>query len=171
MTASAGVMGSAQAVAPTFNVGALSPTVKSLPDVFSASGASTPNSFRDVLGFAVDANYRTASASTVKYALAGTGARLTHVNDLKLELVSGSNAVGSLPGSEWSLHGARIDLQSAPNPGDVSARISVRAGGEPGGGFRFSIAAVPEPAEWMQLVCGLVVVAFMARRRTYLAAG
>jgi hypothetical protein len=41
-----------------------------------------------------------------------------------------------------------------------------------GGQFTFSVAAHnPEPAEWMLMLCGLVVAGFIARRKIGLAAG
>jgi len=40
------------------------------------------------------------------------------------------------------------------------------------GTFTFSVAAHnPEPAEWMLMLCGLVVAGFIARRKIGLAAG
>lgn len=171
--AAAGVMVSlqARAIDQTFNLGTLSPTVKERTDFYSASSVSLPYSFADVFNFTVDANYRTVTGSTVKYAPSGVDARLTNVTNLKFEMFSGSDALGTLLGTEWSLDGSRIDLRAALDPGDFSARISGRADGELGGGFQFSVAAVPEPAEWMLLLSGLVVVAFMARRKTSWVAG
>lgn len=52
---------------------------------------------------------------------------------------------------------------TAPVAAPVAARVSAAPGGS---GF----PAMPEPAEWMQLLCGLVVAGFIARRRTSLVA-
>jgi len=39
-----------------------------------------------------------------------------------------------------------------------------------GAGFLFSTAEIPEPGDWMTLLCGVVVVAFIARRKSGLLA-
>jgi MYXO-CTERM domain-containing protein len=39
------------------------------------------------------------------------------------------------------------------------------------GGYEFSVAATPEPAEWMLLLAGLVGLGFIARRKIGLVAG
>lgn len=52
-------------------------------------------------------------------------------------------------------------------PGDFFARISETARALDGG-LRFSVATNPEPAEGMMLLAGLVLVAFMARRKASL---
>jgi hypothetical protein len=54
---------------------------------------------------------------------------------------------------------------------DYSARVSGTAGGLLGGGFPILSSALPEPDGWTMLLCGLVVVGFMARRKTDLLAG
>ncbi|MBI3043020.1 MAG: FxDxF family PEP-CTERM protein [Betaproteobacteria bacterium] len=169
--AAAGFVGSAHATDKTFDLGTLSPTVAERTDFYSASGVSLPYSFMDVFNFTVDANYRTLTGSAVKYTPSGFDARLTNISDLKFELFSGSDALGTLLGTDWSLDGSRIDLKAHLDPGDFSARISGTADGELGGGFYFSVAAVPEPAEWMLLLSGLVIVGFMARRKTSWPAG
>lgn len=91
-----------------------------------------------------------------------TGARPEQVASLKVDQVA---AVSPLR-ANGSADGARFGLQVALAPSDSSALREGRSGGMPGDGSRFPAAAVPEPGEWMRLLCGLVVVAFMARRRT-----
>ncbi len=61
--------------------------------------------------------------------------------------------------------GNRIGARAAASVGGVAAPQTVRAD-TTSRGFRFSLAAMPEPTEWMQLLCGLVVAGFIARRRT-----
>lgn len=53
----------------------------------------------------------------------------------------------------------------------LTPRAGSHASGQPGSGYLVSAAAIPEPADWMLLLCGLVVVAFIARRKTDLATG
>jgi len=165
--ASAGAMGSAQAVDTTFNLGTPSPTLKERTDVFAQTGYS----FADLFNFTVDANYRTVNASPVKYSPNGIGAQLGDVTDLKLELFAGSDAAGASLGSVASLDGSLIGLSTLLDPGDFSYRVSGKTSGTLGGGLYFFVAAVPEPAEWMMLLCGLVVMTFMARRKTSLVTG
>jgi len=61
----------------------------------------------------------------------------------------------------------RIGARAASGAGGVTAPAAARASAAPGG---FGFPAMPEPAEWMQLLCGLVVAGFIARRRTSLLA-
>ena len=57
----------------------------------------------------------------------------------------------------------RIGARAAGGAGGVTAPVTAKVSAAPGGsGF----PAMPEPAEWMQLLCGLVVAGFIARRRT-----
>ncbi len=165
--ASAGAMGSAQAADTTFNLGTLSPTAQVKTDYFSQTGYS----FADLFNFTVDANYRTTNSSTFKYSPNGIGASSGDVTDLKLELFAGSNAAGASLGSVTSLDGSLISLSTLLDPGDFSYRVSGKTSGALGGGLYFSVAAVPEPAEWMMLLCGLLVMTFMARRKTSLVTG
>jgi hypothetical protein len=62
----------------------------------------------------------------------------------------------------------RLGARAASGAGGVTAPVAAaRVSAAPGGsGF----PAMPEPAEWMQLLCGLVVAGFIARRRTSLLA-
>lgn len=61
----------------------------------------------------------------------------------------------------------RVGARAASSAGGVTAPVAARASAAPGGsGF----PAMPEPAKWMQLLCGLVVAGFIARRRTSLVA-
>lgn len=49
---------------------------------------------------------------------------------------------------------------------DTERPTTVNAGAGPREGSRLTEAPVREPSEWMQLLCGLAFVAFVARRRT-----
>ena len=152
-----GTMGSAQAQ-NTFNLGTLSPTVQTQTDIFGAG------SFADIFNFTVDASNHTVSSSTIQLAPDGTVSS-TSITGLKLELFSGFNpSLGATP----LFSGLDLNAELLTQ-GDFSARISGTAGSV-GGGFSFSIAANPEPAEWMMLLAGLVVVGFMARRKASLVA-
>lgn len=65
--------------------------------------------------------------------------------------------------------GSRIGARAVTNPG-ITAPNTGRAASAPGSS-RVPAAVMSEPSEWMQLLCGLVVAGFIARRRTSLAAG
>ena len=136
------------------------------PTIFTTRRVSDAVSLMHLLNFAVD-KATDGRCRQGRQAPAGTGARLTHVADLKLDKLS----VASLANTDWLLDGAWIDMKSAFNPDGRSARVAQDAGGGADEAISLSAAAVPEPDGWMQLLCGLVVVAFMARRRTNLAAG
>lgn len=125
-----------------------------------------PYLFMDISNFAVGANNRTALAGAVGYVPEGTAAELMHVSDLTLTLFAGSNAAGSVRGKVSSSNGSPIEVPAVLVSGDFSARVSGTAGG-----FPTSSSALPEPDGWMTLLCGLVVVGFMARRKTGLLAG
>jgi hypothetical protein len=125
----------------------------------------------EIYNFTVDAQYHTLLASAVNFTPSGTDSQLTHVTDLTLTLFGRSNATGSALATVSSSNGSLIDLSNALVAGNYSAKISGLADGGAGGGFRFSVAANPEPAEWMLLLAGLMVVGFMARRKTSLVTG
>lgn len=146
------------------NLGTLSPETQVQTDFFAVA------SFADIFNFTVGATNHTVLASVVGLASDGTPT-VGAISNLTLDLYAGSGAAGSALETRLSADGSLIDLATVLASGDYSARISGLVGGEVGGGFQFSIAAVPEPAEWMMLLAGLVVVGFMARRKTSLVTG
>jgi hypothetical protein len=160
VVAATGVMGSAQAQTVT-DLGTLSSDSQVQTDFFAES------SFAEIFNFTVDGSNHTVLASAVGIAPDGTPTVGT-VSNLTLELFAGSGATGSALATTTSLDGSLIDLATVLAGGDYSARVSGLADGEVGGGFQFAIAAMPEPAEWMMLLAGLVVVGFMTRRKTSL---
>jgi hypothetical protein len=160
VVAATGFMGSAQALVT--DLGALSPTATVRTDFFTTSGVS----FADIFNFTTSAQQNTLFSNAVNFTPSGTDPTLTHVTDLTLTLFGGSNATGSVLGTISSSNGSLIELSRAILAGSYSARVSGLADGKAGGGFQFSVAANPEPAEWMMLLAGLVAVAFMAQRKT-----
>ena len=81
----------------------------------------------------------------------------------------GANAPGSLLAAFSSLNDDMDDLSAVIVPDEVAAPQSATAWNS-GSGFLFSTAEIPEPGDWMTLLCGVVVVAFMARRKSGLLA-
>jgi hypothetical protein len=165
--AATGMMGSVQAQTPPVNyLGTLDPTVQTRSHLLGAGSLS----FVDVFNFTIGAINRNYSGSTVALGPNGTPSATT-VAGLTYALFSGFNAPGTPLSSPILIDSSgRLDLSALLTPGDFSVRISGTAG-PVGGGFSFSTAANPEPAEWMMLLAGLVVVGFIARRKTRLMAG
>jgi hypothetical protein len=144
--AATGAMGSVQAQTPgnVFNLGTLTPSVIATTDAF-ASG-----SFLDTFNFTVDAVHHTVTGTTAS----------TNVTNLQLALFD----------STGTLLFTGLNLHSDLTPGNFSARISGDVVSSPGQ-FTFSVAANPEPAEWMLLLFGLLFAGFIARRKIGLVAG
>jgi len=161
--ASAGVMaGSAIA---QIDLGVLSPTVEQRT-AFYGSGSG---SFSDTFNFSIGAEHH-GFVGIVDSFSAGNPVGATHVSNLTLTLFAGSNATGPIQGTVTSANGSLIDLSSLLAEGKYSATISGIADGTLGGGYQFSVSASPEPAEWMMLLAGLMLVTLIVRRRTSLIA-
>jgi len=144
--AATGMMGPAQAQTPgnTFDLGTLTPTVTAPTDTF-ASG-----SFLDTFNFTLDATHHMVTGTTGS----------SNVGNLQLGLY---DSTGALLYTGLNFH---TDL----TPGSYFTRISGDVITSPGQ-FTFSVAANPEPAEWMLMLCGLVMAGFIARRKIGLVTG
>jgi hypothetical protein len=144
--AATGAMGSVQAQTPgnIFDLGLLTPTITSASDVF-ASG-----SFVDTFKFSVDATHHTVTGTTES----------KNISNLQLALFD----------SAGTLLFTGVNLNANLTPGAFSARISGDVVSSPAT-LTFSVAANPEPEEWMLLLSGLLLAGFVARRKIGLAAG
>lgn len=120
-------------------------------DFFAASGVSGAYSFADLFDFSIGAEQQTLLASAVSFTPSGMSVDATHVGDLTI-----------------TIYGGASDYSYRPASGSFSAEVSGLAGGQVGGGYQFSVAAVPEPSGWMMLLAGFAVVGFMARRKASL---
>ena len=151
--AATGAMGSAQAQT---DLGALTPT-QSIRTDFGASGTS----FADLFTFSVDSTNHIFTGSTTAFAPPGvTGTSITGLQFVLRDSM----------GKELFTGASLID--TALTPGSFSMLVTGKADGVSGGGFRLAVASHnPEPAEWMLMLCGLVVAGFIARRKIGLAAG
>jgi hypothetical protein len=158
--ASVGWMGVVQAT--TYDAGTVSPSVYQQADFYSTSSFS----FTDVFNFTVGTEYGTVLASAASYSPDGINAEQTHVSNLTLSIFAGSDATGPIVGEWSSSNGSLIDQSGVLAAGDYSVRIAGTTDGALGGGYQVSIAAVPEPAEWMMLLAGLAVLGFIAKRKT-----
>jgi hypothetical protein len=161
--AATGIMGSVQAQT---DLGILDPTPKVRTGLFTAGQAS----FGDVFNFSIGADNHSFLGSAVGLAANGTPT-LGAITNLTFDLFAGSNATGPIKGSVTSVDGSMISLAGALAEGAYSARISgLITNAALGGGYQLSVSANPEPATWMMLLAGLVLVAFIARRKTSLVA-
>jgi MYXO-CTERM domain-containing protein len=152
--AATGMMGSVQA-----QLGTLSPSVQ------TQTGLVGSGSFADIYNFSIGAEHQGFLGSALGLAADGTPT-LGSISNLTLTLFSGSNATGPIQGTVASSNGSLINLSGALVEGAYSLKVSGIANGTLGGAYQLSVSAAPEPAEWMMLLAGLVLVAFVARRKT-----
>lgn len=166
--ASMGAVGTARTgtADQTFSPGALPPTAEVRTASYSASSISMPYSLMDISNVTVGASNRTAIAGAVGYVPEETTAELMRISDPTPTLFSGSNAGGSVLSAVSSSNGSSIEVPAVLVSRDYSARVPGTAGGLP-----ILSSTLPEPDGWTMLLCGLVVVGFMARRKTDLLAG
>jgi len=141
-------MGSAQAQTPgsIFDLGTLTPTATVATDTSLVSTGS----FLDRFNFTLDATHHMVTGTTDS----------TNLGSLQLGLY---DSTGALLYTGLNFH---TDL----TPGSYFTRISGDVITSPGQ-FTFSVAANPEPAEWMLMLCGLVMAGFIARRKIGLVTG
>lgn len=165
LLACASAIGSAHALDHTLSLGTLNATGAVQAEFYTTPSVTIPYSFADLFNFTLGAQSQLVTAGAVSLAPAGASSGLMHTSDLTLTLYSGADAGGSVLSTANSAGGAMISTNDMLGAGSYSARVSGTADGLVGGGYLFSIAAVPEPAEWMLLLCGLVTMGFIARRR------
>ena len=144
--AATGAMGSVQAqtAGNIFDLGSLTPNGVTKTDTFLSG------SFLDTFNFTVDSTNRLVTASTVGH----------NVTNLNLGLYD----------SAGTLLYTGLNLQGHLTPGNFSAKISGDVVSSPGS-FTFSVAANPEPEEWLLMLSGLLLAGFIARRKIGLVAG
>lgn len=132
-----------------------------------ASGTSISYSFADLVNLPAVVEQPLLPGDAFSRVPDGTTlAELSNVADSTPLLPAGANAAGSMLGAVSTLNGAIEDLSAVvvADASPVSRPGTSRR--QAGPGFLFSTAEIPEPSDWMTLLCGLVVVAFMARRKT-----
>lgn len=132
---------------------------------YFAPGDPTPYSFADIVNLPHATGPRLLTSDTFNRAPDGTLAELSNVSDATPMRSAGTNVAGSLLGAILTLNDDMDDLSSAVVPDRVGAPRSA-TDWHSGAGLLFSTADIPEPAGWMTLLCGLVVVAFIARRKS-----
>jgi hypothetical protein len=130
-----------------------------------SSAASPSYSFVEIADLPEGAEYRMLTSDAASPAPDRTFARLSNVTYAAPVRLAGASATGSLIGEVSALNGTIDVLSAAVVPGDRSAFRSGEAGSHTDARFLFSTADIPEPTDWMTLLCGLVVAAFIARRK------
>ena len=158
-----GVLGSARAETDAQVLNPYAP-VPSDSGFYFAPGDPTPYSFADIVNLPRGAGPRLLTSGTDSRVPGGTLAELSNVSDATPMRSAGTNVAGSLVGAILTLNDDMDDLSAAVVPDKVARRSATDW--HTGAGFLFSTAEIPEPADWMTLLCGLVVVAFIARRKS-----
>ena len=168
LIASMGLAGSAVGVEQTRGPDTLAAAVAGQSDSPGASRVSISPASMNGYRSPAQANYRMASVTPVNYTLADAGTWSTRAANSGVRPQASANAGGMKLEVNRPADGTRIGLLAASNVGGVAAPQVARADATPRG-FRFPV--MPEPTEWMQLLCGLVVAGFIARRRTNVGIG
>jgi hypothetical protein len=130
-----------------------------------SSAVSPSYSFGEIADLPEGAEYRMLTGDMAGPATDRNLAKLSNVTYATPAPLAGGNATRSLLGDVSALNGAIDVLSAAVVPDDRSAFRSADAGSHAGARFLFSTADIPEPTAWMTLLCGLVVAAFIARRK------
>ena len=117
-------------------------------------------SFLDTYNFSIGA-LPTALSSSVSIDLGGSGMPyFLHISGLVLKLYdSGNNLLGT------SLTGSPTFLNATLATGAYYMTVGGTADGSSGGAYLFSIAAIPEPGQWLMLLAGVAMLGVMVRRR------
>jgi hypothetical protein len=160
---------SGSALAKTADQDANSVTLsRDISDSYALFSESSLYSFTDILDLGVGGDKRMATVvvDAANRAPAESPAQSGGIYDLLLALSDEPEATGALLSADSSLDGTVIDLPALVVPGAHAARVPGTSARQTGDGFLFSVAAIPQPGAWMTLLCGFVVVAFMARRKT-----
>ena len=130
-----------------------------------SSAVSPSYSFVEIADLPEGAEYRMLTGDMTSPAPDKTVARLSNVTYASPVRLAGAKATGSLLGEVSALNGTLDELSAAVVPDGRSAFRTGEAGSHSGSRFLFSTADIPEPTDWMTLLCGLVVAAFIARRK------
>jgi hypothetical protein len=154
LTAAALAVGlhAAPAAAATYPVGPLSAS----PYVNSA--VLPAGSFVDIYNFSVTAPAQV-GASAVSLDLLLHSLSLLHIGGLSLSLYDGTD---TLLGS-WG--GSPVNFDSLLGAGNYHINVAGNADGLTGGAYLFSIAAIPEPEQWLLFAAGLGLLGAISRRR------
>jgi hypothetical protein len=129
------------------------------------SGISTSHSFADIVNLPGGAEHLLTAVDTEGRGRAGTFAELSDGADTMPKRLARANSATSLLGEVTAMNGAFGDMSATVVAADLFPSRPGAAGAHTNAQFLFAAAEVPEPTEWMTLLCGVVVVAFMVRRK------
>ena len=138
---------------------------KQRPAAHSALVDSNLYSFADIANLPAGAEHRLLTGDTFRPAPEMTLTELAGATEAMPARQAGVHVAGSPAGSVLTLNGSGEDLPVGAGAQDYSASGQRVANPQGGTNFLFSTAEIPQPASWMMLLCGLVVVGFMARRK------
>jgi len=139
-----------------------------ISDSYALFSESSLHSFTDILdlGFGADKRTPTLLADAASRAAVESPAQSAGIYDLLLALSDEPEATEAVLSADSSPDGTVIDLPALLIPDAYAARVSGTSDRKAGDGVLFSVAAIPQPGDWMTLLCGFMVVAFIARRKT-----
>ncbi len=143
------------------------PAPKDSASVFTSDG-STVYSFADIANLRAVADNRLLTRVTSRHVAYVAQADVSNVvadSTAAQSEDAASDTAGSMLGAGSTPSGPIDDVSGVVDPDHVSKSQSGGSRWHTDAGFLFSITDVPEPNDWMTLLCGLVVVAFMARRK------
>ncbi|HKQ26612.1 MAG TPA: hypothetical protein VJT81_19355 [Burkholderiales bacterium] len=129
---------------------------------------SSLHSFTDIIDLGIGADKRTATGvvQTASRASDESSAQSAGIYDLLLALSDEPEVTEAVLSADSSPEGTVIDLPAILIPDAHAARVPGTADRQAGDGVLFSVATIPQPGDWMTLLCGFVAVAFIARRKT-----
>jgi hypothetical protein len=137
-----------------------------IPDSHIVFSESSLHAFTDILDLGIGMDNRTMVANTASRAQAESSAQSAGIYDLLLALSEEPDANGAVLRADSSPNGTVIDFPALVVPGAHVARVPETTDRKMGDGFLFSVAAIPQPGDWMTLLCGFMVAAFIARRKS-----
>ena len=145
-------------------------------DSYALSGESSLHAFTDILDLGISPDKRvtaedkrtaTAVVDAASRAPAESPAQSAGIYDLLLTLSDEPEATGAVLSADSSPKGTVIDFPAlVVVPGVHVAHVPESTDRKMGDGFLFSVAGIPQPGDWMTLLCGFMVAAFIARRKT-----
>jgi hypothetical protein len=130
------------------------------------SAVSAAYSFAEIADLPDGTEHREPTGAAFLRAADTAAADLSDVANSAPMPLAGANRGGSLLGAVLGLNGTMVGLAADMGPGDLPATLRGASSSRAGATFAFPIAEMPDPAGWMTLLCGVAVVAFMARRKS-----
>ena len=161
-----GVIGSANGLGnPPSPVSVPSPVLRAA--FTPALSGSMTHSFAELFNFTMHAQRQllTSNAVNLRPADDSGSVILMHGGYLVPQLYSSADVGGSMSNAA-NFERRKLFRATDTQAGSISqAPMSEMVEGKAGSGYWFSLTAVPDPAGWMLLLCGVVSAGFIARLR------